>query len=218
MPPYFGVGLGLGLLDVVPVSSAPESMVGRALFYFEELDLGLEEFRALLALQKDYYRVQREGRLQFAIEGHLARPTAQPALGSEELGEHLEIRAQLFADEEARVPAFTQRVRKLLGVDRWNLLVSLYMEETRRDLLRLGPAIATAVASAFTLHDAVNSQQVDARAQFPASPGVEREAPVGSGDGVDREGYGPWGETDSHAGSAEPAEPALFPVPGRMPF
>ncbi len=217
MPPYFGGGLGLGLLDLVPVSSAPESMVGRALFYYEELDLGLEEFRALLALQKDYYRAQCEGRLRFAIEGHLARPTAQPALGSEQLGEHLEMRAQLFADEEARPPAFTQRVRKVLGEDRWNLLVGLYMEETRQDLLRLGPAIAEALAPAYTVHHAGKGLQVDPSGQFPPGlPGVKRDAPVGSGDGVDREGYGPWGETEPRAGSAEPEDPAL--VPGRMPF
>ncbi len=217
MPPYFGGGLGLGLLDVVPVSSAPESMVGRALFYYEELDLGPEEFRALLALQKDYHLAQREGRLQFAIEGDLVRPAAQPVLGSEQLGEHLETRAQLFANEEARVPAFTQRVRKLLGEDRWNLLVSLYVEEVRQDLVRLGPAIAAAVAPAFSLHHAGSGRQVDPCGQFPAAPPrAERDAPVGNGDGVDRAGCGPWGETDSRAGWADPADSAL--VPGRIPF
>ncbi len=215
MPPYFGGGDRLGLLALEPVSIAPDSIADRVLYYHRELRLEEDELRALLDLQGDYRRHQLEGRIRFAIAGHMVRPTAQPPVPATESAAHLKTRASLFFQEESRVSTYTGRVREVLGEARWNLLVDLYREETQRDLVRLGPAIAAAVGPAFTLHSAGNGRQVDPNAQFPPAPSsVEPDGPVGSGHGVDRAGYGPWGTTDWRAGWTEPAHDR---VPDQIP-
>ncbi|MCM3884311.1 hypothetical protein [Frankia sp. R82] len=173
MPPFFEAApYRAGLLDLELHSLAPESVADRALFYHRELSLDLDDLRALLDLQADYRRKLRRGRIEFALAGHQVRPTAQPFPPPSEAAAHLKTRAALFFQEEDRVPTYIELVRMALGEDRWNQLVGLYVEDTRRELELLAPVIAAAVAPAFTLHSS-DGEIVDPNGDPPEQEGGE---------------------------------------------
>ncbi|MCK9923333.1 hypothetical protein MXD61_15885 [Frankia sp. AgPm24] len=183
-------------MDLELHSLAPESIADRVLFYHRELHLELDDLRALLDLQADYRRKLRRGRLQFALAGHQVRPTAQPSPAPSETAAHLKTRAALFFQEEGRVPTYLELVRMALGEDRWNQLVSLYAEDTRRELELLAPAIAAAVAPAFTLHGG-DGEIVDPNGDPPEQEGGESLLAGSRGE------LAPAGEDDPDGGEDE---------------
>ncbi len=179
MPPFFeNASYRLGLLDLEPRSIAPDSIVERVLSHHRELRLEPDELRALLDLQNDFRREQRNGAHEFTLAGHRVRPTAQPGVPASEVATHLETRAALFLQAEVRTLEYTERVQEVLGEGRWSRLVALYEEETRRELERLGPAIAAAVEPVYSLHDSHGAViDPNAASGWPDREGVD--APAG---------------------------------------